>query len=81
MSLNQDIEKVREFVQECINNLESGNYAYVCSGYHSGGGKYDGVIQSYADRIVSKLVSLGYKYNTNHGYGCRDWSFYKDFEI
>lgn len=79
--VSQDADKVKAFVEDCVNTLEEGNYAYVCSGYSSGSGKYDRTIQTYADKIVSKLVSLGYKYTTNHGHGCRDWKFYKEFEI
>ena len=83
MEVSQDIDKVRNFVEKCIQSLEDNNYVYVCSGYSgdSNGGKYDYTIQDYADKIVSKLVSLGYKYTTNHGFGCRDWKFYKEFEI
>lgn len=79
----EDIEKVKNFIDKCIETLEEGNYVYVCDGYNgsSDGGKYDSVIQSYANKIVSKLSSLGYVYTTNHGFGCRDWKFYKEFDL
>jgi len=78
-----EIQKVKDYASNCIETLEKGNYAYVCSGYDgdSSGGKYDIIVQRYADKIVSKLVSLGYIYTTNHGFGCRDWLFTKNFEI
>ena len=81
--VKEDIDKVRDFVDKSIKNLENGEYVYLCDGYSgdSSGGKYDYVIQSYSSKIVSKLTSLGYKHTTNHGYGCKDWKFYKDFEI
>lgn len=79
----KDLEKVKAFVQKCIESLENGSYAYVCDGYHgdSDGGKYDNLIQSHADKIVSKLSGLGYSHTTNHGHGCRDWNFYKEIEL
>ena len=79
----QDIEKVKAFVDKCIESLEKGDYAYVCDGYNgdNDGGKYDRLIQSYANKIVSKLTSLGYKHTTNHGHGCKDWRFYKEIEL
>lgn len=82
-SVEKDIEKVRAFVDRCIESLENGNYAYVCRGYHgrSDGGKYDRVIQSYSGKIIDKLTSLGYSYTTNHGFGCYDWNFYKEIEL
>jgi hypothetical protein len=79
----EEIQKVKDFASRCIETLETRNYAYVASGYSgdNSGGKFDSTVQRYADKIVSKLVGLGYIYTTNHGYGCRDWSFTKDFEI
>ena len=79
----EEIQKVKDFASRCIETLEKDNYAYVCSGYSGGsdGDKYDSVVQRHANKIVSKLVSLGYIYTTNHGFGCYDWSFTKDFEI
>jgi len=82
MTLEQ-IQKVKDFTSKCISSLEKDNYAYVRSGYigDNNGGKYDTIIQIHANKIVDKLISLGYIYTTNHGYGCYDWSFTKDFEI
>jgi len=79
----EDIVKVKAFVDRCIASLEDGNYAYVCDGYQgdNDGGKYDYVNQSYSSKIVSKLLSLGYIHTTNHGYGCKDWKFYKEIEL
>jgi hypothetical protein len=79
----EDLEKVKAFVDKCIESLENGDYAYICDGYQGGndGGKYDNTIQSHANKIVSKLVSLGYSYTTNHGFGCKDWKFYKEIEL
>jgi len=78
-----DIDKVKAFVDGCVETLENGDYAYVCSGYSgdSSGGKYDRVVQAHSSKIVSKLVSLGYLYTTNHGFGCYDWKFYKEIEL
>ena len=80
---NQEIQKVKDFTSKCIDTLEKGNYAYICNGYIGGndGDKYDSLIQRHSNKIISKLVSLGYIYTTNHGFGCYDWSFSKDFEI
>ena len=82
-TMEQDLQKVRDFVAKCIESLEKGDYARVCSGYSgsSDGGKYDYVVQRNAQKIVSKLSSLGYTYTTNHGYGCYDWTFQKEFEL
>jgi hypothetical protein len=79
----KDTEKVKAFIDKCVEDLENGNYAYVCKGYRGGsdGGKYDMVIQSYAHKIVEKLTSLGYAHTTNHGHGCLDWNFYKEIEL
>jgi len=79
----QDTEKVKAFIDKCVESLEKGDYAYVCDGYQGGndGGKYDNTIQQYSSKIVSKLVSLGYVYTTNHGFGCYDWKFYKEIEL
>jgi len=80
----EDISKVKIFVDKCIESLEKGDYAYVCDGYDGnskGVDKYDRTIQSYSNKIVSKLTSLGYKHTTNHGHGCKDWKFYKDIEL
>ena len=79
----EDVQKVRNYVARCVESLEKNNYASVSSGYNSSndGGEYDHVIQRHASKIVSKLVSLGYIYTTNHGFGCYDWRFCKDFEI
>lgn len=81
--MEQDVQKVKDYVVRCIESLEKDNYARVCSGYStsSDGGKYDYAVQRHARKIVSKLVSLGYIYTTNHGFGCYDWTFEKDFEI
>ena len=81
--MEQDVQKVRDYVARCIESLEKDNYASVCSGYSSSndGGSFDYVIQRHARKIVSKLESLGYIYTTNHGFGCYDWRFEKDFEI
>jgi hypothetical protein len=78
-----EIQKVKDYVNRCIETLEKDNYARVSSGYNGDNscGVYDKVVQRHAHKIVSKLVSLGYIYTTNHGYGCYDWSFCKDFEI
>lgn len=78
-----EIQKVKDYANRCIETLEKDNYARVSSGYNgdNSGGVYDNVVQRNAHKIVSKLVSLGYIYTTNHGYGCYDWSFSKDFEI
>jgi len=83
MAVKEDKEKIEGFVKKCIESLENGNYAYVCDGYSGGsdGDMYDRLIQSYSSKIVSKLTSLGYKHTTNHGHGCKDWKFYKEFEI
>ena len=80
---DQEIQKVKDFTSTCIDTLEKSNYAYIVSGYigDSSGGMYDNIVQRYADKIVSKLVSLGYVYTTNHGHGCKDWSFSKDFVL
>tara|TARA_R100001369_G_scaffold1371_1_gene4759 strand:- start:2498 stop:2770 length:273 start_codon:yes stop_codon:yes gene_type:complete len=79
----EDVQKVRDYVALCIEGLEKHNYAKVCDGYlgDSGGGVYDNAVQRHSGKIVSKLVSLGYIYTTNHGFGCYDWTFCKDFEI
>jgi hypothetical protein len=45
------------------------------------GGVFDYVVQQHANKIVDKLTSLGYIYTTNHGHGCKDWRFSKDFEL
>ena len=79
----EEIQKVKDFASRCIETLEKDNYARVSSGYigDNSGGVYDKTVQKHANKIVSKLVSLGYIYTTNHGFGCYDWSFTKDFEI
>ena len=76
-------QKVKDYVSRCVERLEKDNYACVKSGYDgdSSGDVYDRDIQRHAQKIVSKLVSLGYIYTTNHGFGCYDWRFEKDFEI
>ena len=81
--MEQDVQKVRNYVEECIESLEKNNYAYVVSGYsgRSDGGKYDHEVQRHAQKIVAKLSSLGYTYTTNHGHGCYDWRFEKDFKL
>jgi len=81
--VQKDFDKVKAFVDKCIEDLENGNYAYVCKGYMGGndGDKYDNTIQSYAHKIIDKLTSLGYKYTTDHGHGCYDWKFYKEIEL
>ena len=78
-----DIQKVRNYVEECIESLEKNNYAHVVSGYSgtSDGGKYDHEVQRHAQKIVAKLSSLGYTYTTRHGHGCYDWRFEKDFKL
>ena len=79
----KDIEKVKSFVDRCVESLENGDYAYVCDGYQgdNSGGKYDNTIQSHANKIVRKLLSLGYIHTTNHGFGCKDWKFYKEIDL
>jgi len=79
----EEIEKVKVFVDSCIESLENGDFAYVCDGYDGGsnGDKYDRVVQSHSNKIVNKLTSLGYKHTTNHGHGCKDWRFYKEIEL
>tara|TARA_R110000803_G_C11946229_1_gene317135 strand:- start:243 stop:497 length:255 start_codon:yes stop_codon:yes gene_type:complete len=79
----EDFEKVKVFVDRCVASLEKGDYAYICDGYQGGsdGGKYDNTIQSYSSKIVNKLLSLGYIYTTNHGFGCKDWKFYKEIDL
>lgn len=78
-----DFEKVRKFLDESIEDLNNGNYVYVCKGYSgdNSGGKYDRVIQEHAEQIVNKLSSLGYSCITNHGHGCYDWKFYKSVKL
>jgi hypothetical protein len=79
----EDTIKIKAFIQRCVDSMEAGDYAYVCDGYHGGsnGDKYDTTIQKYSNKIVTKLLSLGYIYTTNHGFGCRDWSFSKEIEL
>ena len=81
--MEKDVKKVKDYVARCIESLEKHNYAVVCSGYspNNDGDRYDRVVQRHAHKIVDKLVSLGYIYTTNHGFGCYDWRFEKDFEI
>lgn len=81
--MNQVERKVKDYLSDCIQSLESGDCAYVVSGYHgdSKGGKYDRDVQRHAHKIVSKLSSLGYTYTTRHGHGCYDWIFEKDFQL
>ena len=78
-----EIQKVKDYVNRCIETLENDNYARVKSGYNGDnkGGVYDKVIQRHANKIVSKLVSLGYIYTTDHGYGCYDWTFCKEIDL
>jgi hypothetical protein len=82
-TMERDIKKVKNFVQGCITSLEEENYAMVRSGYmgDNSGGAFDYVVQQHANKIVDKLTSLGYIYTTNHGHGCKDWRFSKDFEL
>jgi hypothetical protein len=79
----EDTVKVKAFIDKCVESLEKGNYAYVCDGYNGGndGGQYDNTIQEYSGRIVAKLLSLGYIYTTNHGFGCKDWKFSKEISL
>jgi hypothetical protein len=81
--MEEDIKKVKGYLAQCIESLEKHNFASVCSGYSptNDGGRYDRAVQRHARKIVDKLVSLGYVYTTNHGFGCCDWRFEKDFEI
>ena len=80
----EDTNKIKAFINRCIAELEVGEYARVVSGYASykqDGSEYDRLFQENADRIVSKLSSLGYKYTTRHGHGCREWNFFKEIPL
>ena len=79
----EDTKKVKAFIDGCVESLEKGEYAYVSDGYigNIDGGRYDNTIQKYSARIVKKLLSLGYIHTTNHGFGCKDWSFSKEIDF
>lgn len=82
-TLEKDTQKLKDFIDKCITEMENGEYAYVCDGYNGGsdGGKYDNLMQANSRKIVDKLVSLGYEYTTHHGYGCKDWKFSKPITL
>tara|TARA_R110000851_G_scaffold196444_3_gene347398 strand:+ start:6698 stop:7024 length:327 start_codon:yes stop_codon:yes gene_type:complete len=79
----EDTKKLKDYVDTLIASLEKGDYVYVKDGYigDNSGGMYDGLFQSHARKIVSKLLSLGYVHTTNHGFGCYDWKFYKEIDL
>jgi len=83
MSVIEDTKKLKDFIDKCVERMENNGYAYVSDGYSGGnnGGQYDNLMQAHANKIVAKLVSLGYEYTTNHGHGCKDWSFSKKIDL
>jgi hypothetical protein len=83
MNVAEDTIKLKNHVDGMIKTIEAGDYAYVKDGYHGDdkGGPYDVLFQRHCNKIVAKLVSLGYEYTTNHGFGCRDFSFSKPIEL
>ena len=83
MSYSTDFDKVKEFLDKCIKTIESGETAYIHSGYaHSSViDSYNSIIQEHSRDIVDKLYRLGYGCITNHGHGCYDWKFFKKIAL
>lgn len=71
---------LEDYVKECVNQLEKGESVRITGGYQAYNRK-DSILQRHYQLIVQKLSELGYKYTTNHGYGCYDYIFLKPIEL
>lgn len=74
--VEEDTKILKDFIDESVERMEKGEYAYVTGGYCTYNHR-DSVLNDHCDKIVNKLVSLGYEYTTNHGFGCKDYKFSK----
>jgi len=73
-------EILKDYIEDCVNRLEKGNLVVVRGGYSNHTFK-DIVIDKNYNKIVNKLVELGYEYTTNHGSGCYDYHFLKKIKL
>jgi hypothetical protein len=82
-TLERDTRILTNFINSSVETLEKGEATYVKDGYSydNKGGVYDEIIQRHSNKIVAKLLSLGYEYTTNHGFGCKDWRFTKKITL
>ena len=79
-TLEQDTKILKDYISKKVESLEKGDSAYIQGGYL----RYsyeERLIDANCSKIVGKLVSLGYEYTTNHGFGCKDYSFSKPIEL
>lgn len=77
MNTHEEISQIlKDELERLVDYLEAGNTALVRGGYihHDYVQK---VIDRHCDTLVNKLISMGYSYTTNHGFGCRDFYFTK----
>ena len=81
MTRHEEVSKIlKDYLDRLIKNLEEGEPAYVKGGYLEHDDEAS-VIDANCSKIVTKLISLGYEYTTNHGYGCKDYTFLKPIEL
>jgi hypothetical protein len=71
---------LKDHLATLIASLEKGESCSVSGGYITHEYKSN-LIDKNCGKIVSKLVSLGYEYTTNHGFGCKDYRFTKKIEL
>lgn len=71
---------LKEYIANGIEHLEKGNSFHVSGGYRRHTYK-DKIIDRNCDKIVNHLRSKGYEYTTNHGFGCKDYTFTKPIEL
>ena len=73
-------EIITDYVKDCIKKLEAGQSVLVRGGYQWHTYK-ESIIDKHCHTIVQKLYGLGYRYTTNHGHGCYDYTFLKPINI
>ena len=71
---------LKEYIARGIKQMEEGGTFYVSGGYIKHTYK-DRIIDRNCDKIVNHLRSKGYEYTTNHGFGCKDYTFTKPIEL
>ena len=71
---------LKDYIANAIEHLEEGNSFHVSGGYRTHTYK-DKIIDRNCDKIVNHLRSKGYEYTTNHGFGCKDYTFTKPIEL
>lgn len=76
----KDTEILKTYVENIVEDLEAGNSRLITGGYirHT---YNENLIDVHCNKIVNKLIDLGYEYTTNHGHGCKDYRFTKKIEL